>query len=179
MTMAVMELLNKLQHIPNRAWAVAGILSMVQIVVQDAFFWMWVILALTNMVDWVAGRCAIRATNPAAFSRSRSREGLYSKALGLTVLALLRSMEAVLPLLLLPVIIPGTKGLLSSVIGIALFIDELDSIDRHRRSLGKGPIPMLSWAIERLRSATGAERRDKQGPGLQDGGPDKRGKLHE
>ncbi len=158
MMMAMIELLYRLQHIPQRAWMAAGILGMVQIITQDAFFWMWIILALTNIVDWLAGRWAIRATDPSAFSRSKSREGLYSKALGLAVLALLRSMEAVLPALL-PVVTPGTRGLLSAIIGIALFIDELDSIDHHRQSLGRGPIPMLSWAIDRLRSATGAQRR--------------------
>ena len=168
-------MLSKLQHIPSRAWLVAGLLSGLQFVVHDAFFWMWIILATANMVDWLAKRWAIRATDPRAFSRRKSRKGLYSKALGLMVLALLRAMEAVLPSLIPGVSSVGTKGLLSAVIGIALFIDELDSIDHHRQSMGRGPIPMLSWAIERLRSATGAERRSsKSPPALQNGDPDKR-----
>ncbi len=163
MMMMVIEVLNKLQHLPAKTWVLAGILSMIQFIVHDAFFWMWVILLLANLVDWVAGRCAVRMTNPKAFSRRKSREGLYSKALGLTVLALLRSMEAVLPALL-PAAVPGTGGILSSIVGIALFIDEMDSIDNHRQTLGKAPIPMLSWAIDRLRSATGAERRTDKYP---------------
>ena len=173
----MVDFLAKLQHIPNRTWMAAGALSALQFVVHDAFFWMWCILAAAMFVDWIAGRCAVRMTHPHAFSRRKSREGLMGKALALIVLALLRGMEAVLPAL-----IPGvhdslgTKGLLSAIIGIALFIDELDSIDAHRQQLGRGPIPMLSWAIERLRAATGAERRAEKEDGrwIPEHLPDKR-----
>jgi len=173
MMMAVIEVLNKLQHLPAKSWALAGLIGTIQLVSHDAFFWMWTILLFTNLVDWVAGRCSIRLTNPRSFSRRKSREGLYSKALGLTVLALLRSMEAVLPALL-PAAVPGTNGFLASIVGIALFIDELDSIDRHRQVLGRKPIPMLSWAIDKLRAATGAERRTDVVSGPQNGDPEKR-----
>lgn len=157
------QYMEKLEHLTLKAWIVAGILSIAQIVISDAFFWMWIILCIAMLVDWLAGRFAIQATNPALFSRQKSREGLYGKALGLVVLALLRSMEGVMPTLL-PGSVPTTRGIFASLIGVALFIDELDSIDRHRQTLGKPPIPMLSWAIGSLRRITGAEARKTHPP---------------
>ena len=147
---------DKFQNLTFRAWAMAAVFGAIQVVATDAFFWMWIILCVATLVDWLAGRFAIQATNPAAFSRQKSREGLYGKALGLVVLALLRSAEGVLPVLL-PGSVPSTRGLFASLIAVALFIDELDSMDRHRQSLGRPPIPMLSWVIGRLRAVTGAE----------------------
>lgn len=155
---AAIRYAERLEQLGPKAWIAATSVSAVQFLVNDAFFWMWIILSIAAFVDWIAGRWAIRATQPEKFSRKRSREGMYGKALGMIVLALLRSAEALLPVLL-PGSVPSTRGLFASIIAVALFIDEMDSIDRHRQTLGMPPIPMLSWVIARLRSATGAEQR--------------------
>lgn len=154
-------LLNRLSEIPPRYWALAGLTGAVEIIVDDGFFWLWVLLAIANGVDWIAGRLAVREQTPELFSRKKSRVGLYSKGLGLIILGMLRGLEAILPGVLDT---PSTSGYLAAVIGVALFIDELDSIDHHRQSMGKRPIPMLSWVITQLRDLTGAERRWHEEP---------------
>lgn len=147
---------NRMSEIPPRYWALGGILGWVEVVTADRFFYLWSVLAVANLVDWIAGRWAVRHTEPEKFSRKVSRVGIYSKALGLIALALLRTMEAVLPDILQT---PSTGGYIAAVVGLALFVDELDSIDHHRQRLGTRPIPMLSWAIGQLRDLTGAQRR--------------------
>lgn len=151
----------RVAEIPARYWVVAGGVAWAEVLLDDAFFWLWALLAVANLVDWLAGRWAVRATEPETFSRRRSRIGIYSKALGLVVLGLLRTVEAILPGLLST---PSTGGYIAAVVGLALFVDELDSIDHHRQRLGKKPIPMLSWAIRRLRDLSGADRREHRRP---------------
>jgi hypothetical protein len=141
---------------PGPYWLFSIFLGWIQVVITDPFVLLWSVLLIANAIDWLAGRWVVRTTDPEAFSRKKSRAGLYAKALGLIVIGLLRAVEAIIPVLFQT---PSTGGYLSTVIGIALFIDELDSIDGHRQDLGKRPIPMLSPAIARLRKLTGADRR--------------------
>lgn len=148
----------KILAIESKSWLLMGAVAVILTVLGDAFFWMWSLLATAALIDWVVGRMAVRMMTPELFSIKKSREGLYGKAIGLTILALLRSMESILPSVI-QVDVPDTHGLLSSLIAVALFIDELDSIAHHRESLGKPPIPLLGWALEHVRGLTGAERR--------------------
>lgn len=158
----------RVSEIPAPYWAFGITVGWVEFLISDGFFWLWVVLAIANAFDWLAGRWAVRATEPENFSRKKSRLGIYSKALGLVVIGLLRAMEEILPLVLAT---PGTGGYVASVIGLALFVDELDSIDFHRQRLGKRPIPMLSWGISRLRKLTGAERRGTPREGIPEADP--------
>lgn len=152
---------HKVYTMPTAYWAIGGAIGFVELVVGDRFFWLWVLLAFANLVDWIAGRWAVRATEPEKFDRRISRIGIYSKALGLIIVAILRTLEAVLPIALG---VPSTRGYIAAVVTVALVIDELDSIDAHRQRLGKSPVPMLSWAIARLRKMTGGTERDAEGP---------------
>jgi hypothetical protein len=153
-----LDLIEKLHELGPKAWLAVFLMGVVGAVIRDAFFWMWVVLGAASLIDWLAGRWAVRLSRPEDFSNKRSREGMYGKALGLVILALLRTMEAILPVLL-PNNEFSTRGLFASLIGVALFIDELDSIDRHRQTLGLAPVPLLSWVISKLRTVTGGDRR--------------------
>lgn len=135
---------------------IGGILSLWE---PDVFFWLMIVLVVSNAADWLFGRHAARARKRpdgrSAFSRRESRNGLARKASTLTVLLLLRSLEAILPL----VGTPSTRGALSSAIATLLIVEDLESIERHGVQLGGRPIPLLSTALDKIRQLTGSERR--------------------
>lgn len=127
----------------------------------DAFFWLILLLVATNLADWLLGRHAARAGE--RFNRTKARSGLASKGAQMVVLLSVRSLEAVVPTTADG--LPSTGGVIAVAIGAALVIEEIQSIERHRISLGAQPIPLLSWALGRLSATTGTERRTKdQGP---------------
>ena len=157
------NLIGKVMSVPAIAWLIAAILALVDIVLNDGFFWVWSLLIVANVADWISGRWAAR--HRGEFDPTRSREGLYSKAIGLVVVALLRSVEAMLPHLL-PVkdLLPamgekGTDGLFAVAITFLLIYEDIESLDRHRQELGAAPIPLVTFTIRKLREITGSERR--------------------
>lgn len=148
----------KLFNVAPAFWGAGAFVAVVETVIGDRFLYLWALLAFTNIADWFAGRWAVRLTDPKAFSRARSRIGIYSKSLGLLIVGILRLLEAIIP----PAIqAPSTRGYIASAVVVALILDEVDSIDSHRQTMGQRPIPLLSWAIKKLRAATGGDRRMK------------------
>lgn len=150
-----MRLVTRLQATNGAGWLSAAIGSTLQIVVRDAFFWLFWILIAANIADWVAGRFRARNARPCAFSRKRSRQGLYEKAIALVVILLIRSLEAV-TFFTLGV---NTFGIGAAAITAALIYEDIESLDRHRMALGKKPIPLLSTTLSKMRELTGGDRR--------------------
>ena len=120
----------------------------------DAFFFLFLILAGSNVADWIFGRHAALARRE--FDSTKSREGLVGKAAQLVVLLILRSLEAVIPLIGLP----STIGIASSALALALIVEDVESIERHRITLGGKRIPGLSPLLEKIRVVTGGDRRN-------------------
>lgn len=158
MTSSASSILGRFQDADNlmKLGAVAG--GVFQLFVPDAFFWLFLILVGSNLADWLFGRHAARAKRE--FDRTKSREGLLGKAAQLTVLLLLRSLEAVIPLTGLP----STLGLGSAALCLALVVEDLESLERHVVVLSGSGIPGLSPVLERLRVVTGGDRRNPNGP---------------
>lgn len=119
----------------------------------DAFFYLTVLLAASNALDWIFGRHAHQKVGD--FCPTASREGLVRKAAQLSILLILRTLEAILPMLTL---LPSTKGVVSSGIALLLVIEDLESIERHLITLGGRPVPGLSIFLKRLRVVTGGGR---------------------
>ena len=130
----------------------------------DAFAYLITLLFVSNAADWIFGRHAARKAG--VFNRTISREGMVSKALQLTIILLLRTFEAVVPMLAGT---PSTGGVVASGIVVLLFIEDIESLERHLIVLGGRPVPGLSVALRRLRTLTGSERRRKPREGH--GGP--------
>lgn len=139
----------------GKASALGG--AALQLLLADAFFWLFWILVVANAADWVGGRFAARARGE--FSKTLSRRGLQGKAIALAVLLIIRTVEAVLTYVGGPIGIPSTNGWAASAIAAALIYEDIESLDRHRMSLGHGPIPVLGTALAKLRDLTGGERR--------------------
>lgn len=125
--------------------------------VHDAFFWLFLVLVAANVADWFAGRFHARNNVPSTFSRKRSRQGIYEKGIALVVVLLIRSLEAVMPL----IVGSSTHGVIASAVTAALIYEDIESLDRHRMGLGRAPIPLLSTTLSRLRVLTGGDRRRK------------------
>lgn len=149
-----MELFAKLQEADSTMLLGGGAGAVVALVMPDAFSWMFLLLAVSNLADWVLGRHAARAQD--RYDRTKSRNGLYSKASQMVVLLILRTLEFVLTLIGLP----STLGLASAAIALALIVEDIESIERHGIALGGGPIPGLSAALSKIRAVTGSERRE-------------------
>lgn len=149
-----MELFAKLQEADSVMMLGGGAGAVVALVMPDAFSWMFLLLAVSNLADWVLGRHAARARDE--YDRTKSRNGLYSKASQMVVLLILRTLEFVLTLMGLP----STLGLASAAIALALIVEDMESIERHGIALGGGPIPGLSGALGKLRALTGSDRRE-------------------
>lgn len=150
---------------------VASVFAAMDVVLHDAFFAAWIVLVVANTADWLAGRLAARALG--VFKGKRSREGLVSKGIALTVVALLRSAEAVVAR-----VVPhemSTDGLIAVAITLLLIYEDIESLDRHRQTLGSPPIPLLSWGLKKLRQMTGGDRR-KEDVGPPDGMKERRGR---
>jgi uncharacterized protein YqgC (DUF456 family) len=145
---------------PPAAWIAALILAG-STVLRDGFFWLWLILAVANAADWVAGRWAAR--HRGTFDSTRSRAGVYGKAIGLIVVAILRSVEGAMTLFT-PAFGDGTDGLVAATVTLLLIYEDLESLDNHRQTLGASPIPILTTVMEKMRSLTGSERRKKVRP---------------
>lgn len=141
---------------PMKIGALFGII--VQLVVPDAFFWLFLILVGSNVADWIYGRHAARARGE--FSATKSRNGITGKAAQITILLVLRSLEAVLPL----TGIPSTLGIGSAAVALALIVEDLESLERHVITLGGKRIPALSPVLRRIRELTGGDRRHPDHP---------------
>jgi len=137
------------------SWLASTGVAIFQVLVHDAFFWLWWTLLILNAGDWIAGRLAARSRND--FDTKRSREGLYSKGLGLVIMLGLRSLEAIAPGL--PGVHLDTHGIGASMICFLLTIEDLASLERHRLEMGGAPIPLLTQFIRAAQSATGGDRR--------------------
>lgn len=131
--------------------AVGGLLALWQ---PDVFTLLVALLFTSNVCDWFAGRHAARKLG--TFSRTVSREGLVNKAIQLTILLLLRTFEALVPALAYT---PPTNGVIASSLVALLFLEDIESLERHGIVLGGKPIPGLSRVLRRLRAITGSERR--------------------
>lgn len=142
---------------PAKVAAVAG--GVFQLLVPDAFFWLFLILVGSNVADWIFGRHAARV-RPEGFSHAKSRQGLIGKAAQLVILLVLRSLEATIPLMGLP----STLGIGSAAITLALIVEDLESLERHVVTLGGKRIPGLSPVLKKIRTITGGDRRNPGEP---------------
>lgn len=131
----------------------ASVGAVAELVLPDAFFWLFVTLTCSNLLDWIFGRHAARARGE--FSRTRSRNGLYGKAAQLSILALLRTLEFIVPLTGLP----STMGVLSAAFALGLVIEDIESLERHIITLTGSPVRGLTPVLNRIRAITGGERR--------------------
>lgn len=126
-----------------------------QFALQDTFFWLFWVLLAANIADWIAGRFRARNSTPCTFDRKKSRLGLYEKSIALVVVLLVRSLEAILQV----VVGITTGGWAASAITAALIYEDIESLDRHRMAMGKKSIPLLSNALAKMREITGGDRR--------------------
>lgn len=149
---------HKLLHTDEAMVLAAAIGVACRTIVGDAFFWFFLLLFASNVADWVSGRLVARSQR--TFSNTRSREGLYGKAIGLTIIMLIRTLEA----LLIKLGIPSTNGYIAIAITCALIYEDIESLERHAVALGHNRIPILSTALKHLRSITGGERRFPPSP---------------
>ena len=138
------------------------------VLVPDAFFWLFLILLGSNAFDWIFGRHAARARGE--FSTVLSRQGLMGKGAQMSVLLVLRSLEAVLPLMSLP----STLGIGAGALCFALIAEDLSSMERHIVDLGGRRIPGLSFVLDRFRALSGADRRGPRESSPPDEGKDLR-----
>lgn len=152
-----MKMIERLQDTNGAGWLASTVGLALQAVVQDAFFWLFWVLIFANIADWIAGRFRARNSTPCRFSSKKSRLGLYEKAIALIVVLLIRSLEAIISL----VIGISTMGIAASAITAALIYEDIESLDRHRMALGKPPIPLLSATLRKMRDLTGGDRRTK------------------
>ena len=155
-------ILSKVQD-PTDAAKVGALLGVVfQAFVADAFAYLFVVLLVSNFLDWLFGRHAARAQK--RFSNTKSRNGLVAKGAQLSVLLLLRSLEALIPLAGLPDVMG--EGFGSAALALLLVVEDLESIERHSVALGSRGVPFLSVILEKIRLVTGGDRRDHQTPSI-------------
>lgn len=138
--------------------ALAG--AAIQALLPEAFFWLFLLLVASNVADWLFGRHAACAPGGGGFDRAKSRSGLVSKSAQLTILLLLRGLEAIIPLTGLP----STMGIGSAALCLALIVEDLESIERHSITLGGAGVPGLSPILQRVRAVTGGDRRNPDRP---------------
>lgn len=144
----------RLQHVDTLHVVGGGLAGVISMWRPDAFFWAVVALACSSALDWIFGRHA--AQKRGDFSRTIAREGVSSKAAQMCTLLLLRTLEALVPLL---AGIPGSNGAVASAVAVLLLIEDIESIERHGIELGGKPIPGLSPFLRRVRTLTGSEPR--------------------
>lgn len=143
----------KIQGVGSGGKVAAALGILFQFVVNDAFFWLFWVLVVANLGDWVAGRWSARARNE--FSAYKSRCGMYEKAIALIVVLLIRSLEAVMVM----AVGVSTNGWAATAIAAALIYEDIESLDKHRVNMGKKPIPLLSTTLAKMRQLTSGDRR--------------------
>lgn len=113
-------------------------------VVGDPFVGMLAIYFVAAGADW---RYGTRAANIAGeYSDMAAKVGLHGKIGAVLIVFILRLLE------LQGAEIFNTGGYVSTAITAALVIEDVKSIQRKRTSLGLGPIPLLSPALDFLSS---------------------------
>lgn len=123
----------------------------------DVFGGLFILLVAAMAIDWFYGRRHALYAN--RYSRTASRNGLYSKGGTLMIVAMLRTLEYLLPGVGLPEF--TGLGIGGSFICLALLADEIESIEDHIVALGGRRLPVLGVIFARIRAVTGASRRVK------------------
>lgn len=159
-------MIEKLQDADTLQRVGAGAAAGISLWRPDAFFWLTLALVASNMADWIFGRHAYRSLDQ--FSKTESRRGLVRKCAQLVILLLLRTLEAILPLL---TGLPSSNGMVSSAIAVALVIEDIESIETHLITMGGRPVPGLTSVLRKVRAVTGGERRSRHRPKTPKNGP--------
>jgi hypothetical protein len=123
---------------------VAFVAGMAQLAATDVFLVALGLLVLSGLTDWHYGGQAARVRGD--FLSTVSAWGFHTKVAGLCLVVLLRLGEY----LLLVASAADTRGWLAVSIAFALFLHDLQSVDRHRQTMGGGPIPLLSTVLAHL-----------------------------
>lgn len=124
-----------------------------QAIIGDYFVWALAVLALSNFFDWIAGRWAARSEK--RFSKTESRRGWMRKFVAAMVVLIVRLIEFVL----MNAGVVDTRGLFAVGMCALLIYEDLESLERHRITLGAGPIPGLSPVLAKLRELTTGDKR--------------------
>lgn len=137
--------------VPGKVTAAAA--AAAQAIIGDYFAWALVVLAISNLFDWIAGRWAARAQK--RFSKTESRRGMLRKIIAMMVVFVVRLIELVFE----QSGVINTHGLFAVGACSLLVYEDLESLERHRMALGAGPIPGLSTLLAKLRELTTGDRR--------------------
>lgn len=101
------------------------------------------VIILTILVGAIAGDHvfgSLAAKHQRSYRPLSEHTGLVGKAAGLVVVLILRGLEAWVG----SFGAGSTRGALASAVALGLCVVDLKSIERHRKALGAGPIPLLS-----------------------------------
>ena len=119
----------------------AALVGLVSAAAGDVSILLMGVLLISSAGDWWLGRAA--AVRRGDFDSAISGWGLKSKIAGIILVATLRLLEAVLT----QAGVPDPHGILAVVAAAGLIHQDLDSIDRHRQTLGGRPIPLLTTVL--------------------------------
>lgn len=135
----------RLAQLPPDGWLLAGIMGGVSWLAGDMTVWLLGLLCFTALADLVFGRAVAHKQD--TFDSRISEWGLHSKGAGLVMVVAFRLVGSVLGELM-----PGyPPALLAVIAASALIYHDIESLDRHRQTLGGRPIPLVTQMLEALR----------------------------
>lgn len=145
--------LMRFQDVPRpTGWVWSTVMSLLQLIWSSMFGSLMVLSATTAVIDYAAG--AFVAARQKRFSTEIARNGLVGKLMGYALCLLVYVgefwVQAHVPSA------PDSNGYGATFLLMCLWTVDLQSIEKHRRALGFGPIPGLSHALDWFRGLVAA-----------------------
>lgn len=129
----------------GKVWTLVVVVG--ELVHGDTFATLFLIFLVSSWGDWVVGKRAARAREE--YRPEMATIGLYSKGAGVLLvllvwaIAMWASVNLTVP--------DQVIGVAPVAVTFAFIVQDLESIDEHRQTLGSRPIPLLSWVLRWLR----------------------------
>lgn len=137
--------IERIQDLGADGKAMAAMLGIFVAVTADLTVLLLGVLIASSASDWFMGRAA--AHKLSKFDSQISEWGLQSKIAGILLVIIIRTIE----LILYNQGFPDPHGAWAAATAAGLIYQDLDSLDRHRQTLGGRPIPILTWVLTQLR----------------------------
>lgn len=131
--------LSRLRDISPTGWLVSLSGGLISLVRDEMFIGILLLASIASWIDYYLGVKAARFGN--RYNPALAHAGAVSKVSGILQLLILRAFEEWLSVHVMHF---DSRGLLASVVAMAIFAADLGSWQSHREELGARPIPVLT-----------------------------------
>lgn len=143
----------RLQDVPRpTGWIWSTVVSLLTFVWSSMFLSLLALAGFTAAADFAVG--AFVASRNKRYSDQTARTGIVGKGIGFLICILIFGAEF-WAMQHLPQA-PDTNGYVATFLLMCLWTVDVQSLDKHRRALGYGPIPGLSQALDWFRGMLSA-----------------------